>query len=183
MDDIELGRKIVWGNSSINNERQVSWDYASIGARARALLAKPVARPEAVSAFLEKNTHLMSVTSKDIELAMKLLSHFAPPARPRMMIEGMSVAEIERAMKEERNRPPAPISWDHCDAARVAHRLANTPAPEVDEHAAAKDALWRYWCAVPDRNPHASKEAAWREATHEDQSRWINFAAMEKGNE
>ena len=62
--------------------------------------------------------------------------------RPRMMIEGMTVDEISKKMILE----PAEHDKEtiYTRLARVAHRLANTPAPVVDPDALAKD-VWRTW--------------------------------------
>lgn len=81
MTDEELGRKI-WeranGETSVFSQALPSME--SFGRAARALLAKPVATREVVASYLEQHTHLLSVTVKDVDLALALISHFAPLA-------------------------------------------------------------------------------------------------------
>ena len=163
---------------------------SSVGMHTRALLAKPVATREtpAREEVAHKWAELLEIerrylTEAAVDNCMRLLSHFAPPTSNAPILR-MSVEDIAKEMTaaiRDRMDFAERGNIDIGALARVAHRLAQ-PVPEVDVDAGAKEALWRFWCAVPGRNPYASKEAAWREATNEDKSRWINFAAAEKGD-
>lgn len=166
MTDEELGRKIVaCGYGTAPNM------YSGFGARARKLLTKPVAtRAEIEKWWNEKcGVRTQYKTNLAVDFVFDALSHFSAPAYDPP-IRTMSVGEIARAIL----RAGGTCALEH---AREIHRLAQSE-PAVDPDAGAKDALWEYWCALPGRNPHASKEMAWREASSEDRSRWSVIAVQ-----
>lgn len=103
------------------------------GQAARTILA---ARPEVTQEAVDEYVRRLIIPRGSLDTTWKIardiawmtLSHFAPPARPRMLIEGMSVEEIEKHM---------------CgiECARVAHRLATTPARQSEMMAPKGDLL------------------------------------------
>lgn len=122
---------------------------------ARELLAKPAATDDAITDFFMRRGWLGRLTDSEVNDILAALSHFAPPARPRMMIEGMTASEIAAKMREG---DPNETFW-HC--ARVAHRLATTPAPEVDPDAEAKKYLGMWIRACHPNDAERSDEQIW----------------------
>lgn len=139
---------------------------------------KPVATREEVEAWLDDDRRRETVNkSRLIDVILAVLSHFAPPRqhasdcavhrapayppgpcdcgadtpRQRMMADGMDAAQIEAAMADGYH-PGIAFSVSennvitHC--ARVAHRLATTPAPEHDPDAEAKMCAFTFYRAV-----------------------------------
>lgn len=160
----------AWDNTPGPSEGKVAW--LAVEARARELLAKPVATREGVEAWL-RNRNAAEWDGNRVTLILSALTHFAPPCQ-RMCIEGMSRQEIETemylSMEEKRKRMEGVIYVQEC--ARVAHRLATTPAPEVDPDAGALA-----WLQTP-----AGAKAAWARLTSDQKAQVRAFAAMEKGN-
>ena len=160
MTDDQLGR-VISKHAMLYTNLFDGEQYERLGAAARALLSPPVATREAVEKWIADKCPGGSLAVK-IHAA---LSHFAPPTSNAPILR-MSVEDIAKEMTaaiRDRMDFAERGNIDIGALARVAHRLAQ-PVPEVDVDAGAKEALWRFWCAVPGRNPYASKEAAWREA-------------------
>lgn len=154
MTDEELGKAIWKKIGSLYFE-------ATLGAAARELLAKPVATREAVREWADarwptwRAPEINEMGRVDIhEAILAALSHFAPPVR-RMMIEGMAASDIHAKMREG---DPNETFW-HC--ARVAHRLATTPAPEVDAEAKAKKYLGMWMRSCHPNDAERSDEEIW----------------------
>lgn len=133
MTDEELGFEI-WKRASTGGH--ASNMHKTIGRAARELLAKPVTTREEVEAYLTKRDGYVPPMDR-VASHLAAISHFVPP-RQRMMIEGMAVSEIVAKMREGDPNE----TFAHC--ARVAHRLATTPAPEVDPDAEAKRLAFAY---------------------------------------
>jgi len=170
MTDEELGREIMRGQTLTPG---------MIGARARALLTKPVATREAVMVRLDEMPNRTTWNANTVTQIMDALQHFAAPDRPKMMIEGMTVEDIELHMA-----PFTGLNSINIDtAARVAHRLANTPAPVVDD-AKAMELAWKWRTSVMapgDRGPHDMRRH-WHDMKLIDQDRW-RAVAKEVGGE
>lgn len=158
-------------------------DYRA-GATATPILGvaadKPVATREGVIEFMRGRMW-------SVEDVLAAITHFAPP-RQRVQIQGMSEAQIEAEMfislEEKRKRMEGVIYVQEC--ARVAHRLANTPAPEVDPDARAKAAAWAWAIALepdPQRMLYANKDDNWHVLSERHRNGWRAVAAMEKGGE
>lgn len=117
--------------------------------------------------------------SRFVKAAEAALTHFAPP-RQRMMIEGMAVEEIVDEINIARDGQL--MSYDSLAflMAKTAHRLATTPAPEVDldADAGAKAAFQRY----QDAKPNGWLRERWHELNEDGKNCWRAVAAMEKGN-
>lgn len=89
--------------------------------------------------------------------------------RPRMMIDGMSEADIAGAIYGE-------FGMHHQDTcARVAFRLANTPAPIVDPDAAAKACARVYFDSV---GYHGKFDDWWDEMRKRVQDGWRAVAGV-----
>lgn len=144
MTDEELGREVLTG-FSIGTDTEYC---ARVGARVRALLTKPVATREELCRWIAKQYYGQLVQPDRIDMILAVLQQFAAPDRPKMMIEGMTVDDIRDEIRRDSEWQSVGESTSYV-AARVAHRLANTPAPVVDEDAEAKRCLW-----------------AWSKATH-----------------
>lgn len=182
MDDRELGvrlRRIICTASPGGDQDE------KLGAAARELLAKPVATREEVEAYLTKRDGYVPSMER-VASHLAALSHFAPPARLRMMADGMEVDDIAAWMKARMKEAGHFGALTFLDAARMAHRLATTPAPEVDPDAEAKRLAWAHKCAS---FPAASDDDRtsddwWPTLSERDKAGWRAVAAMkEKGGE
>lgn len=130
MTDEELGFEI-WKRTNCVEPNVTMHEI--MGRAARELLAKPVATREEVAKWVadaQYGKHTLT------DLIFAAISLFTPPARPRMMIEGMKYTEIRDAMVDVCAAAGGKLNeHDHlmtqCCAA-TAHRLATTPAPKVD---------------------------------------------------
>jgi len=104
---------------------------------------------------------------------MHILSHFALPAR-RRMIDGMSVEAIEEvfdsALSDPKRDEDEPV---YVVCARVAHRLANTYAPEVDPDKRAKETYAAY-CSAAEFQP-----VPWHLMEDKQRNGWRAVAGME----
>jgi hypothetical protein len=187
MTDEELGRKI-WAHdgNDLNKPHptHAQW-FASLGAAARALLTKPPATREAVAKWHYETYAMKSGTWTEMDSILAAIQHFAAPDRPKTRIEGMTETEIAQYIASAHRPmdmigctyPPETRESFANHAARVAHRLANTPAPVVDEdaeakrlHALAKRAAvaegWpgevNEWCDL-----HEGVRAGWRAVARE----------------
>lgn len=192
MDDRELGRELHTALLSAPEGTLRSECWAHVAARARSLLAKPEATREAVEKWVrEIGWGNRTRSARDTVLAA--LSHFAPPARPKMMIEGMGFGAILGEMKECGQSFAMPRDLSEAEkmiqvvqhyCARVAHRLANTPAPEHDPDAEAKRLAWlQYDTSYPlghARRVFTSMEDMWGNETEQWRNGWRAVAAAKK---
>lgn len=176
---------------------------------------KPVATREEVEAWLDDDRRRETVNkSRLIDVILAVLSHFAPPRqhasdcavhrapayppgpcdcgadtpRQRMMADGMDAAQIEAAMADGYH-PGIAFSVSennvitHC--ARVAHRLANTPEPEVDVDGPAANLKWQHYCLTLRLESDESILTVWAATPEKEKAFWRQraVAAMEKGDE
>jgi hypothetical protein len=108
-------------------------DVPSVEDIRKKMLADPKASLGALNSF--------SVCAR---VAHVMMLELAP--RERRAIYGMTVEQINAEMqKQQWAYPPGLTPYD---AATVAHRLANTPAPVDDPDAGAKNLAWQYWTAA-----------------------------------
>ena len=91
--------------------------------------------------------------------------------RVRMQIEGMSVDQIETEMQMGRRGGTALIE-ERSQCARVAHRLANTPAAQADPDARAKAMAGRYWRRAQPHCSDKSNEQIWSDLPREQRDAW-----------
>lgn len=177
--------------------------WLAVARRAKELLGdKPVATREAVGEWYKaqvgKGPH-----EAETSLLLSALAHFAPP-RQRMMIEGMGRYDISQRIRER---------WDDClcngesnwrrlseEAASIIHDLANTPAPEVDADAGARE-MCNAWVKLQNAKPGPLRDLVpeFDDGDEEWKRRWRDHygwvlsgfpkpptwavAAKEKGNE
>lgn len=194
MTDEELGRHLCQiGNVKCDRSYMTSDWYAIFGAAARALLSPPVAtkalpshdelKHEMWEAFRNCDGTYGEIASACATVArqyLDALSHFAPPASNAPILQ-MSVEEIERDMRSERGKKSPKYLWDHRDAARVAHRLAQ-PVPEVDPDAGAKRLALEHHSADC-VNIYSSPDDYWQNAVTEARRVfWRKHALQEKSN-
>lgn len=194
MDDETLGRRIVTASFPNIVHTWTKRELTAFGCAARELLAKPVATREGVLDWLVEQQNnsgawgMHGPPQEWVDMVFSALSHFAPP-RQRMMIEGMSVEDITKRISDT---APARflhtwgkdevIAVDAEHAARVAHRLATTPAPEVDADAGAKALAWKFHKAALVEIGAENADDLWASFKDHQRLGWRAVAAMEKGN-
>jgi len=189
MDDVEGGKALerAWKKAELGSS-----PWPDVFRAARALLAKPVATREAIKEalrpmWLTQDPNSVRTLDMWASAAEYALTHFAPP-RQRMMIEGMAVAELETRMMQEYGVNTGASRSVIQSCARVAHRLATTPAPEVDAaEEKAKDIAWKWaeatgvYCTYKDYED--PERRYWESQSSSMKNGWLAVAAMgEKGN-
>lgn len=115
----------------------------------------------------------------DARVAHEMMLQLAP--RKRMMIEGMDWPairdEMERVWANQRHGECLwPTQAREC--ARVAHRLANTPAEDATESdAVAMDLYWNFITCDGSNRGWAYKEHLWNAVSEKTRNYWRGVAA------
>lgn len=180
MTDRELGKKLynVWISECDKTHAE---DCARMGRAARELVLadRTAATEEAVTEFCITWQAQQAIPPSYEAVAIAALRHFAPPEREKMMIEGMTEAQIWAEMANEKPRGPESYLSQY---ARVAHRLANTPAaPKVDPDAEAKRlALEHRKGAYPGSSRYVSPDDYWNH-NYDDNKNTDELAAWRNG--
>jgi hypothetical protein len=180
----ELRRAAMLAPGSL--DAQSTW--IAVADRGRALLAKPVATREGLAEYINKTKAGWILGGDTLDALLDIVNHFAAPDRLKTMADGMTVRDWEVALLYADGVPNARADSRYIvvsDAARVAHRLANTPAPVVDEDAEAKRLAWKHYiAAIPDHSAriHKTPTARWESMHITDRVGW-RAVAKEKAGE